>query len=64
MKKEMVETIVTYCDYCKEKIGGDIYVIKKEGKETHFCGDTQCSAKYKNQNTDEWKMDIKATQRN
>jgi len=47
MKKEMVETIVFYCDYCKEKIEGDIYVIKKEGKDKHFCDNTQCSTKYK-----------------
>ena len=44
----MVETIVTYCDYCKEKIDDDYSVIKKGGKEKHFCGYTKCSTKYKN----------------
>ena len=43
----MVETIVFYCDYCKEKIEGDIYVIKKEGKEKHFCDNMTHSIKYK-----------------
>ena len=47
-RKEMVETIVTYCDYCKEKIDDDYSVIKKGGKEKHFCGYTKCSTKYKN----------------